>query len=109
MPTATAEALSESAREFVDAPHHLLIGGEWVDAADGRTFETIDPATGGAICEVAHAGADDVRAAAEAARAAFEGPMRKLSPSKRAGMIYTLAELIKANGDQLAELASLDN
>jgi acyl-CoA reductase-like NAD-dependent aldehyde dehydrogenase len=109
MPTATAEALSESARQFVEAPHRLLIGGEWVDAVDGRTFETIDPATGEVICEVAHAGADDVRRAAEAARAAFEGPMRKLSAAKRAGMIYTLAELIKKNGDQLAEIESLDN
>ena len=35
--------------------------------------------------------------------------MRKISASKRAGMIYTLAELIKANGDQLAEVESLDN
>jgi acyl-CoA reductase-like NAD-dependent aldehyde dehydrogenase len=109
MPTATAEALSPAAREFVDAPHRLLIGGEWVDAADGRTFETVDPATGEAICEVAHAGADDVRVAAEAARAAFEGPMRKLSASKRAGLIYNLAELVKDNGDQLAELESIDN
>src|SRR3954447_4608475 len=107
MPTATADALSESAREFVAAPHRLLIGGEWVDATDGRTFETIDPANGEAICEVAHAGADDVRRAAEAARAALEGPMRKLSAAKRAGMIYTLAELIKKHGDQLAEVESI--
>ncbi len=86
-----------------------LIGGEWVDAADGRTFETIDPATGDAITEVAHAGADDVKRAAEAARAALDGPMRKLSAAKRAGMIYSLAELVKANGEQLAEIESLDN
>src|SRR4029079_3393948 len=55
------------------------------------------------------AGAADVERAAAAARAAIEGPLRKVSPSKRAGLMYTLAELIKANGEQLAELESLDN
>ena len=111
MPTATAAQLeSESAREFIDrAPHRLLIGGERLEAADGRTFETIDPATGEPICEVAQAGPEDVDRAVAAARAALEGPLRKVSPSKRAGLMYTLAELIKANGDELAELESLDN
>jgi acyl-CoA reductase-like NAD-dependent aldehyde dehydrogenase len=110
MATATAQALSEDARAFVEgAPQKLVIGGELVDAADGRTFETIDPATGDAICEVAYAGAEDVDRAVTAARAALDGPMRKLSPSKRAGLMYSLAELIKANGAELAELESLDN
>jgi acyl-CoA reductase-like NAD-dependent aldehyde dehydrogenase len=110
MATATAEALSDAAREFVAAgPHKLLIGGERVEAADARTFATIDPATGEPICEVAQAGAEDVDRAVAAARAALDGPLRKVSPSKRAGLMYTLAELIKANGDELAELESLDN
>ena len=75
MPTATAEALSDAAREFVDSgPHRLLIGGERPEAADGRTFATIDPATGEPICEVAHAGAEDVARAVAAARAALRGP-----------------------------------
>ena len=48
------DALSESTREFISrTPQPLLIGGERAEAADGRTFETIDPATGEAICEVA--------------------------------------------------------
>src|SRR5437763_3695412 len=110
MATATAEALSTAAREFVDSgPKRLVIGGELVGAADGRTFETIDPATGEAICEVAFAGPDDVERAAAAARAALDGPLRKVSPSKRSGLMYSLAELIKANGDELAELESIDN
>ena len=110
MATATAEALSDAAREFVAAgPHKLLIGGERLEAGDGRTFATIDPATGEPICEVAQAGAEDVDRAVAAARGALEGPLRKVSPSKRAGLMYTLAELIKANGAELAELESLDN
>jgi acyl-CoA reductase-like NAD-dependent aldehyde dehydrogenase len=110
MATATAQALSPAAREFVDGgPQRLLIGAERPEAADGRTFETIDPATGEPICEVAFAGPEDVQRAAAAARAALEGPLRKVSPAKRAGLMYGLAELIKANGNELAELESLDN
>jgi aldehyde dehydrogenase (NAD+) len=110
MATATAESLSPAAREFAQrAPQPLVIGGERVGAADGRVFETIDPATGEAICEVAFAGPEDVGRATAAARAALDGPLRKVSPSKRAGLMYGLAELIKANGEQLAELESLDN
>jgi acyl-CoA reductase-like NAD-dependent aldehyde dehydrogenase len=110
VPTATAEQLSsEPARDFVARSHGLLIGDESLPAADGATFATIDPATGEAICEVAQAGADDVDRAVSAARVALEGPLRKVSASKRAGLMYALAELIKANGDELAELESLDN
>ncbi|HEX5954856.1 MAG TPA: aldehyde dehydrogenase family protein [Solirubrobacterales bacterium] len=110
MTTATAQSLSETARAFVDeGPKKLLIGGEHVEAADGRTFETIDPATGDPIVAVAQGGPEDVDRAVGAARAALEGGLRKVSPSKRAGFMYTLAELIKANGTELAELESLDN
>src|SRR3954469_1559942 len=110
MATATAESLSPTAREFVDSgPKRLLIGGEHVEAAEGRTFETIDPATGDLICEVALAGAEDAARAAGAARGALEGPLRKVNPAKRSSLMYALAELIKANGGELAELESLDN
>jgi acyl-CoA reductase-like NAD-dependent aldehyde dehydrogenase len=109
MATATAQALSEPAREFVSAgPVGHWIGGEQVASADGRSFETIDPATGEPICEVAHAGTEDVDRAVSAAQAALE-PWAKLGPSKRAGAMYALAELIKANLPELAELESLDN
>ncbi len=110
MAAATAEALSAAAREFVDrGPHRLVIGGERPEAADGRTFATIDPATGEPICEVALAGPEDTDRAAAAARSALEGPLRKVSPTKRSSLMYALAELIKANGAELAELESLDN
>jgi acyl-CoA reductase-like NAD-dependent aldehyde dehydrogenase len=110
MATATADALSPAAREFTErGPHRLVIGGERPEAADGRTFATVDPATGEEICEVAFAGAEDVRRAVEAAQAALDGPLRKVSPAKRSALIHSLAELIKANGAELAELESLDN
>src|SRR5918996_1551881 len=109
MATATAQALSEPAREFVSAePRGHSIGGEEVASADGRTFETIDPATGEVICEIAYGGPEDVDRAVRAAREAFPA-WAKLGAHKRAGLIYTLAELIKANLAELAELESLDN
>ena len=40
------DALSDSARSFASGPHRLVIGGERTEAADGRTFETLDPSTG---------------------------------------------------------------
>src|SRR5213592_2745512 len=109
MPTATAEALSSAAREFVAGPKRLVIGGELLEAADGWTFPTIDPATGESICDVALGGAEDAARAAAAAQAALDGPLRKLNAAKRSGLMYALAELIKANGSELAELESLDN
>jgi acyl-CoA reductase-like NAD-dependent aldehyde dehydrogenase len=110
MATATAQALSDPARGFLEtAPLGLWINGESRDAADGGTFATIDPATGEAICDVAHASAEDVARAVGAAREALDGKWGQLSASKRAGLIYGLADAIKDNLAELAELESLDN
>ena len=90
-------------------PHELLIGGEWVEAADGRTFETIDPATGETIAHVAHAGAEDVDRAVRAAATALEGPWSKLPAAGRSLLMNKLADLIEANADELAQIEALDN
>src|SRR3979411_2459428 len=78
---APPEQLSEDARSFLQKAHHdLIIGGERPGAADGRTFETLDPATGEPIAVVAHAGAEDVDRAVRAARGAFEdGPWASMA------------------------------
>src|SRR5204863_2166799 len=85
-------------------------GGERPGAADGRTFETLDPATGEAIAVVAQAGAEDVDRAVRAARAAFEdGPWASMAAADRGGLIERLAQLVEEHADELAELESLDN
>jgi len=110
MTTATAEALSAAAREFASAgPQRLLIGGERRAAADGRTFATVDPATGDPIVEVAQGGEADVDAAVSAAQAALDGPLRKVHAAKRSALMNALADLMQANSEELAELESLDN
>jgi acyl-CoA reductase-like NAD-dependent aldehyde dehydrogenase len=108
--TALPEQLSESARAFAAREQALLIDGEWVPAVDGRTFETIDPATGRVITSVAHAGTQDVERAVAAARGALEeGPWSKASAAERSRLIGRLADLIEANAEVLAQLESLDN
>ena len=113
MATAPAlpDALSPAARAFCERDHGLLIDGEWVKAAGGATFETLDPATGNVISTVAHGGEDDVDAAVAAAREAFatSAPWRTMSAAERSRLIWALADRIEAHGDELAELESLDN
>jgi acyl-CoA reductase-like NAD-dependent aldehyde dehydrogenase len=106
---ALPDALSDAARDFAGGPHRLLIGGERVDAADGRSFETIDPSTGQAIAEVSKAGGEDVDRAVGAARAAFEGKWGKLPAAARTQLMLKLADLVERHSAELAELESLDN
>jgi aldehyde dehydrogenase (NAD+) len=112
MTTASAlpDALSDAARSFAAGPHRLLIGGERLEAADGRTFETLDPATGRTIAEVPQAGAEDVDRAVRAAREAFEdGRWSGIAAAKRTRAMLALADALEAHADELAELESLDN
>ncbi|MGC2465519.1 MAG: aldehyde dehydrogenase family protein [Candidatus Acidiferrum sp.] len=89
----------------------LLINGKWVNSASGKTFPTINPATGDVITQVAEADAVDVDRAVIAARAAFETGAwrRKMTASQRGAMINRLADLIEKHADELAQLESLDN
>jgi aldehyde dehydrogenase (NAD+) len=90
----------------------LLIGGEWRDASGGKTFETINPATGEVLTTVAEASAVDVDAAVAAARKAFDdlaGPWRKMSASERGRVLWKISELVEKHIDELAELETLDN
>src|SRR6185503_16298444 len=112
MTTASAlpDALSDPARTFAQGPHRLLIGGERLDAADGRTRETLDPATGQRIAEVPQAGAEDVGRAVAAAREAFDdGRWSGIAAARRTRAMLALADAIEAHADELAELESLDN
>ncbi len=104
------DALSAPAREFISQSHRLLIGSERLDAADGRTFATLDPATGRDIAEVALAGPEDVGRAVAAARAAFaEGPWATMPASGRERLMHALADAIEARAEEIAQIESLDN
>jgi acyl-CoA reductase-like NAD-dependent aldehyde dehydrogenase len=111
MTTTLPDALSDAARTFVEREHGLLIGGETVPAADGATFETLDPATGRPIAAVPQAGAADVDRAVTAARAAFAdgAPWRTLPAPERGLIVHRLADLIAEHAGEFAELEALDN
>lgn len=87
----------------------LFIANQWVAAASGETFPTVNPATGELLMHVALAGAEDVDRAVQAARAAYEGAWGALSPEARANLLWKLADLIEQHADILAELETLDN
>jgi len=104
------DALGAPAREFISQSHRLLIGAERLDAADGRTFATLDPATGREIAEVALGGAEDVELAVVAARAAFEdGPWASMPAAGRERLMHALADAIEARAEEIAQIESLDN
>jgi aldehyde dehydrogenase (NAD+) len=112
MTTAAAlpDVLSDAARSFAAGPHRLVIGGERPEAADGRTFETFDPATGRSIAAVPYAGAEDVDRAVRAAREAFaDGRWNGIAAAQRTRAMLALADAVEEHADELAELESLDN
>jgi aldehyde dehydrogenase (NAD+) len=96
--------------EFVKSPKLLLIGGKWVPAKSGKTFETINPATEEVLANVAEADQADVDEAVKAARRAFEeSKWPVMRPADRARFLFKIAELIEANAAELAQLETLDN
>jgi aldehyde dehydrogenase (NAD+) len=87
----------------------MLIGGEWVDAAGGETFESRDPATGEVIAVVPRATAVDVDRAVAAARRALEsGPWPQMPPAERGRILMRMSAAIRAQADELARLETLD-
>jgi len=87
----------------------LFINGSFVDAADGATFATIDPATNEPIADIAAGGPQDVDLAVTAARRAFDhGPWPRSTIKERAGALRKLAGLLLENADELARLESRD-
>jgi aldehyde dehydrogenase (NAD+) len=94
---------------FLDGrPKGLLVDGESVEARSGRTFDTINPATGELLATVADASADDVDRAVTAARRAFDGEWSRWTPYDRQRAVVRLADLVEAHFDELSLLDTLD-
>ncbi|NRG46719.1 aldehyde dehydrogenase family protein [Bacillus sp. CRN 9] len=90
--------------------YKLFIDGKWVDALSGKTFESINPATGEVNAVVAEAGFDDVDLAVKAARKAFEsGPWAGMAPGDRGRLLYRASQALWDKADILAEIESTDN
>ncbi len=109
--TEHTDRTEERVQAFISSPGKLLIDGQWVAAASGRTFETLNPATEEKLAEVAHGEKEDIERAVRAARQAFayDSPWRRMSPSARGKLIWRIGDLIEEHVEELAMLESLDN
>lgn len=87
----------------------LLINGEHVEAKSGDHFETLNPATGEVIAHVAKAGPEDVDAAVQSARKAFDNSWGRMRAADRGAILHKLADLIQLNAEELAHLESIDS
>ena len=93
---------------FLNGTRQLLIGGRWVPAASGETFDTFNPADGSLLAQLARGGAVDVDRAVAAARAAFEGPWSRWKPIERQQLLLRINELLLAHAEELAVLETMD-
>ena len=96
--------------ELQVSPGRLIYGGQLQDARSGRTFDTINPATGKPITKIASAGKEDVDAAVAAAKKAFEeGPWPKMNGDERSRLLWKLADLLEQHKEEVARLETTDS
>jgi aldehyde dehydrogenase (NAD+) len=94
----------------VSSPTKLLIDHQWLPSESGKTFATINPATGEELARIAEADVTDVNRAVKSARLAFEkGPWRRTSATERGRLLNKLADLLEKHSEELSMLESLDN
>lgn len=94
----------------VKIPHQLFINGEFVDAEGQKTYKTINPTDGTAICGVSLAQISDVDKAVAAAKEAFEeGEWGKMNPRERGRLITKLADLMEGHQEELATIEAMDS
>ena len=86
----------------------MLINGEWVRAASGKTFESRNPATGELLANVAEGDKEDIDRAVAAARRAFGGSWSKFKPYERQALLLKIAEVVEKNYDELSRLDTID-
>jgi phenylacetaldehyde dehydrogenase len=96
--------------DFIGKPRKMLIDGKWVNAASGKTFPTYNPATGEVLAQVAEGDRQDIDAAVQAARRAFDsGPWSRLTASERGKLVWKLADVLEEHLEEFATLETLDN
>ncbi|MFW6722825.1 aldehyde dehydrogenase family protein [Streptomyces sp. MAR4 CNY-716] len=105
-----AYAPAPESRSVVDiAPSYgLFVDGEFTEAADGKVFKSVAPATEEVLSEVARAGEADVERAVAAARRAFTS-WSALPGAERGKYLFRIARIIQERSRELAVLETLDN
>ncbi len=88
----------------------LFINGRWEAAADGRTIDVVNPATGELLTTVPDGSAPDVDRAVAAARASFERKSwRGMDPSRKEKILWDISEILLRHREELAMLESMEN
>jgi phenylacetaldehyde dehydrogenase len=106
----TTAPIHPSVEQFISKPRQILINGRWQNAASGKTFSTVNPATGETLASISEGNHQDIQDAVHAARLAFDqGPWRRMTPSERGKLIWKLADLLEEHLEEFAQLESLDN
>uniref|UniRef100_A0A8D1H5I3 10-formyltetrahydrofolate dehydrogenase n=1 Tax=Sus scrofa TaxID=9823 RepID=A0A8D1H5I3_PIG len=94
----------------VKMPYQCFINGQFTDADDGKTYDTINPTDGSIICKVSYASLVDVDKAVAAAKDAFEnGEWGRMNARERGRLMYRLADLLEENQEELATIEALDS
>ena len=106
-----AVQLDPSVQRFVSASQRkMLIDGQWVASASGKTFDTLNPATGEVLAKVAEGNAEDIDRAVKVARRVFDdGKWANSGPRERQQLLFRIADLIEQHAAELAQLETLDN
>ena len=100
--------MSAAAETVADAQQHY-IGGRFVAARSGQTFDLINPATEEVTTVAARGDGDDIDAAVTAARDVFEaGDWSRAKPSFRREVLFRAADLIEARSDEIIRLQTLE-
>ncbi|GAA3317711.1 MULTISPECIES: NAD-dependent succinate-semialdehyde dehydrogenase [Arthrobacter] len=102
--TVTADRESEL---LASVPTGLLINGQWLPAASGKTFDVEDPATGKVLISISDAGAEDGAAALDAAAAA-QASWARTAPRERGEILRRAFELVTARAEDFALLMTLE-
>ncbi|XP_040886547.1 mitochondrial 10-formyltetrahydrofolate dehydrogenase [Toxotes jaculatrix] len=94
----------------VKMPNQCFINGNFEDAENGKTYDTINPTDGSVICKVSYASVGDVDRAVAAAKEAFDnGPWGRMNPRDRGSLLYKLADLMEEHQEELATIESIDS
>lgn len=104
----SSAALTQAAAVACDAPTRLFIGGEWVSAKSGRTFDVIDPSTADAVASVSEGDIQDAMAAVDAAEKAA-GAWKATSPRQRSDVLMRCFHLLIEQAEWLAQLITVEN
>lgn len=101
--------LLPAVQAFLSKPAKMLIGNQWTEASTGEWIDAFDPATGGVIGKFPAGNEVDANRAVSAARRAFNGSWRKITPYERGRLLQKAAGLIEKHTDELAQLITLEN